>query len=219
MPNGRDRPRRPARRGPVRSPKTKILIVCEGKNTEPQYFHQFAAAHRASLVDVVVSPAAGVPLLVVQQAQRLRRNAIADAKRASDSFLAYDAVGCVFDVDEDPNVSQAIETARQSALEVDVSNPCFELWLLHHRDPPRMIHRHDVQSLLKTFVPGYDKHVSYDHFRAGYDQACRRARRLDQSAQQINDSDPNPGTGVYRLTESIAHPPPGMPRPPDAPDA
>lgn len=208
MPNGRDRSRRPARRESFRTPKKKILIVCEGKNTEPQYFRQFAAAHRVSLVEIDVAPEAGVPLSVVQKAQKLRNKAKVDAKRQGDLFLAYDAVWCTFDVDEHPNIPEAIETARQSDLQVAVSNPCFELWLvLHHRDPPGLIHRHDVQRLLKTFLPGYDKHVSYDDYRAGYGQACQRARQLDQLAQRMNEPRRNPSTGVYRLTESIATPP------------
>lgn len=209
MANGRDRSRRPARRPPFRRPKRKILIVCEGKNTEPQYFRQFAAARRESLIDVDVAPEAGVPLSVVRKAQQLREADRVDSKRAGDPSLAYDAVWCVFDVDEHPHVPAAIETARQSDLLIAMSNPCFELWLvLHHRESPGMIHRHDVQRMLKEFVPDYDKHVSYRNHYAGYEDACKRARRLDKLAEDVGGAGRNPTTGVYRLTESIARPTP-----------
>lgn len=208
MPNGRDRSRRPARKQASRQPKKRVLVVCEGKNTEPEYFRQFAAAHRASLVQVDVVPEAGAPRTVIERAQRLRKQAKADAKREGDSFLAYDAVWCAIDVDEHPNLNDAIETARQSGLNVAVSNPCIELWLvLHHREPPGMIHRRDVQRLLKSFVPDYDKHVAYHRYAEGYNAACRRARRLDDLAATVNDLGRNPTTGVYQLTEFIAHPP------------
>lgn len=207
MSKGRDRSRRPARQPSVRHPKKKILVACEGRNTEPQYFRQFAAAHRASLVEVVVDPGPGVPLSVIEKAQRLRSQAKAAAKREGDPFLNYDAVWCAIDVDVHPGLSDAIETARQSGLEVAVSSPCFELWLvLHHREPPGMIHRHDVQWMLKTFVADYDKNVVYSKFAPGYEEACKRARRLDQLAIEVDDPRRNPTTGVYRLTEFIAHP-------------
>src|SRR5271170_1792665 len=40
---GRDRSRRDARRPAFRDPRPVILIVSEGKSTEPEYFEQFAA--------------------------------------------------------------------------------------------------------------------------------------------------------------------------------
>jgi hypothetical protein len=56
----RDRDRRPGRRPPFRDPRPRMLIVCEGRNTEPQYFKQFSAFHRNSLVNVVIAPGQGV---------------------------------------------------------------------------------------------------------------------------------------------------------------
>ena len=55
-------------------------------------------------------------------------------------------IWCVFDFDEHPNLSQAITEAAQSGIDVAVSNPCFELWLvLHLQDQTAYTTRRAVQ--------------------------------------------------------------------------
>jgi hypothetical protein len=72
------------RRSPHRQPKTRILIVCEGRVTERQYFKAFQHQVRNPRVHVEVSKETGVPLTVVQCAVRLRNEAISEAKRERD---------------------------------------------------------------------------------------------------------------------------------------
>ena len=152
-----------------------MLIVCEGEITEKQYFEQFAKFHRNSLVDVIVEGGKGVPLTVVRAAKERKENAISDAKRKDDEFLIYQLVWCVFDVDNHPNVPEARIMAADNGIELAISNPCFELWLLlHHRDCPGELHRHKAQTMLKDHVAGYDKHVTFDDYRDGYQKAVER---------------------------------------------
>ncbi|WP_158920345.1 RloB family protein [Streptomyces sp. NBRC 109706] len=93
-----------------RSEHTKILIVTEGVNTEPQYFERFATLMRAKAVRVVSVRPVGVgrdPLSVVREARRLRDIEV----RGGDPF---DAVWCVVDVDEHANLEKAcVEAGRQ----------------------------------------------------------------------------------------------------------
>lgn len=200
---GRDRDRRLGRRPAFRTPKKRILIVCEGANTEPQYFRQFADAHRDAIVDVETAAAGGVPLSVVREAKRLKNLAIAAAKRG-DQYLKYDSVWAAFDVDVHPHVPEALAMAKQNAIKVAMSNPCFELWLfLHLRNSPGMIHRHVIQAKLKRIVPKYIKNVDYTVYREGYEMAVERAKGLDALAADVGEPGRNPTTGVYRLTESI----------------
>ena len=71
------------------------------------------------------------PKALVDRAKGHVRSNRPTKRRAAD----YDEIWCVFDIDEHPNVPQAVEEARQVGVEVAVSNPCFELWLvLHIRD-------------------------------------------------------------------------------------
>jgi len=206
--SGRNRERRSGRRTPFREPKLKMLIVCEGANTEKQYFEQFAKFHRNSLVDVIVEGGKGVPLTVVRAAKERKEKAISDAKRKDDEFLKYQWVWCVFDVDNHPNVPEARIMAADNGIELAISNPCFELWLLlHHRDCPGELHRHAAQTMLKDHVAGYDKHVNFDDYTDGYHKAVQRAKSLDQLAESMGEPGRNPTTGVYVLTEMIIPPP------------
>jgi hypothetical protein len=139
----RDRDRKPARRAPFRNPKPVILVVCEGKNTEPQYIDGFRRHVRNPRVDIEIAPSTGVPRTLVQVAKEKKENAEEEANRQRDPNLAYDSVWCVFDIDDHPKVGEAKEMARDNNIKLAISNPCFELWLLlHFRENPGMQHRH-----------------------------------------------------------------------------
>ncbi len=109
-----------------------MLIVCEGANTEKQYFEQFAEFHHNSLVDVIVEGGKGVPFSVVQAAKKLRDDAASEALARRMNTSEYQSVWCVFDFDEHPNPNGAKKMATDNGMEVAMSNPCFELWLLLH---------------------------------------------------------------------------------------
>lgn len=200
----RRRQKRPGRRDPFRDPRKRVLVVCEGKVTEPEYLSAFADHCRNPLLQVEISELRGVPMTVVEIATRLKTKADNDARSRKDPFLAYDSVWCVFDVDEHPFLDKARETARENGLDVAVSNPCFELWLLLHFDEsPGEQHRGVVQKMLASFVPGNGKHVDFSALKKGYFHAVERAERLEIAAVEAGEPGRNPTTGVFRLTESI----------------
>jgi hypothetical protein len=200
----RNRDRRPGRRPPFREPKPTILIVCEGQVTEPEYFRGFRNACRNPRVEIEIADSHGVPRTLVQTAKRHKQEAARDAAREKDDNLAYDSVWCVFDIDEHPNVPDAEQMARDNGIDLAVSNPCFELWLLlHFRDNPGMQHRATVQEMVAAYVPSYDGHVEYGVYSAGYSQAMAHAERMDLAADEAGESGRNPTTGVYKLTELI----------------
>jgi RloB-like protein len=200
----RNRSRRPARRVPYKDSKPVILIVTEGQVAEPEYLKGLARAARNSRVDIEVRGGVGVPRTIVESAKELKRAAEKRARGAKDNNLCYDEVWCVFDFAKHPNIPDAKQMARDNGIEVAVSNPCFELWLwLHFAAQPGMQHRHRLQRTLKQHLPDYDKHLDYSDCAVGYDEAVRRASRLDEDARADNDEGRNPTTGVWRLTESI----------------
>jgi RloB-like protein len=113
-------------------------------------------------------------------------------------------VWCVFDVDDHTRFDDAVQMARDNGIELAVSNPCFELWLLlHFQDSPGMRGRTRIQKLLRQHVPGYDKKVEYATYDPGYGEAVTRAERLNEAAEKDGEPGRNATTGVYRLTESI----------------
>lgn len=201
----RKRAKRLARRPPFRQPKRRILVLCEGAVTEPEYLRGFERLHRDALLVVEIAPEHGVPLTLVRLACDRQQAAQRDHRR--DANLGYDAVWCAFDIDDHPNVGEAREMARDHHIELAISNPCFELWLLlHFRDSPGMQARRDLRRRLDGYLPGYDKHLHFALLADGYARAVDRARRLDVEAAKDDDSGRNPTTGVYRLTESLREP-------------
>lgn len=202
----RNRTRRPGRRKPFREPKPIILVVCEGEATEPEYINALCKAFHNSRVTVKVASEHGVPLSLVKIAKDYKFRKADEARRERDENIAYDSVWVVFDRDDHPNVPDALTMARDNGIEVAMSNPSFELWLLlHFRDSPGMQSRDVMARMLRTFISDYDKHIEWLHFASGYPEAVGRAKRLDYAADADRDHGRNPTTGVYKLAEEITN--------------
>jgi hypothetical protein len=192
------------RRAPTRAPKVRILILCEGQETEHRYFEAFNREVRNPRVVVKVANQRGDPLFVVKLAVRLRDKATEQAKRERDENLRWDEVWAVFDVDEHMKLEEAKKLARECSISLAVSNPCFELWaLLHFQDQRAHVERRKVAAALKRHMPGYDKVLDFAKMHPGYERALQRAVDLSREADRAGDPDRNPTTGVPRLTELI----------------
>src|SRR5579871_4054307 len=106
--------RRLDRRKPKRQPRQRILVLCEGKITEPKYFSELRQEVRNRLIEIEVVPACGVPKSLVEQAVDRKKEAQRLARRAGDPFLDYDEIWCVFDVDDHPNLAEAKQQAKDN---------------------------------------------------------------------------------------------------------
>lgn len=192
------------RRGPTRPPLRRILIVCEGRETERRYFEAFQHEVRNPRVHVEVARETGVPRTVVKTAISLREEAAQEAKRQRDENLLWDEVWGVFDVDDHPGLAEAVSMAEQHGVLVAVSNPCFELWaLLHFQDQRAHIERGKLRTALQKHLRGYDKVLDFLKVHRTYADAVRRAKDLAERAARDGEPGRNPTTGVLRLTESI----------------
>ncbi|MEO1083070.1 MAG: RloB family protein [Acidobacteriota bacterium] len=200
----RDRQRRPSRSSQLRPPRRRLLVLCEGRVTEPSYIRGLERWLRNAAVEVVISDVQGVPKTLVDEAIALNRAAEREAKRQRDDFLRYDEVWCVFDVDAHPHLAESIQRAAAHGIQLAISNPCFELWLLlHFRDSPGARQRREMQKLLRQQIPGYAKRIDFDIVSSGLNDACQRASRLDREARLQGEERRNPTTGLYRLVSSI----------------
>ena len=109
------------RGGPRIEPKLKLLIYCEGKNTEPAYFEGLARAFGNRLVQVNTERGAGVPKTLVEKALARKKS----LGRPQNSFEEGDQIWVVFDMDEHPLVLEALNLAKSHSIGVAYSNPCF----------------------------------------------------------------------------------------------
>lgn len=188
-----------------RRPRLALTIFCEGSNTEPQYLLALARAHSNPLVSVRIGPAKGVPLTLVQAARAEQRR---QSQSRRDSFAARDEVWVVFDMDEHPNVAQAMQEAAQADLRVAFSNPCFEIWpLLHLIEHDAPIDRHALQRKLAGVMPGYNpksgKIFDYTAMSDRFELAARRARVMRDRRTAEGDLQGNPYTDVDCLASII----------------
>jgi len=192
------------RRAAFREPRKRILIFCEGVLTEPQYFDDFRRDERNALVDVILDGEGGSPKTLVERAAAQKKEAEKEARRFADDNLKYDEVWCVYDVDQHPKLADAHQQARDNGIELAISNPCFELWLLlHFSDQNAHIERDKLATLLRKHIPRYGKRAPFDMLRKGYEDAVKRANILGKRCEQDGNKGGNPSTEVYRLTERI----------------
>ncbi|MCX4846885.1 RloB family protein [Streptomyces sp. NBC_00893] len=192
-------------RGPQRISKsknrriehTKILITAEGVNTEPQYFEKFSALIKAKAVRVVSVKPVGVgrdPLSVVNEAKRLRD---LEGKNGDP----FDAVWCVVDVDEHASLERACIEAGRAGIEVAVSSPCFEIWLLwHFENRTAWVNASTLSKLLrKNGFSGKDmpNGFPYEAYRKAMDNASRCEK------VKMKHAPPNPHSSVPDLISAL----------------
>jgi RloB-like protein len=203
------------RRSPHRPEKTRILIVCEGRETEPNYFRGLRdeEADRQNFRVEVKKGKSGSCLAVVEQA-------IAEQERAAARVEDYDEVWCVFDAEgagQREQVSEGRTLARRHEIRLALSNPAFECWLLAHfvRTKRSFADCDRVVVVLnnhwrRVFGRDYEKsdeqlytHLA-DRTRTAIDNA-RKVRKQDW-APSADILDCNSATEVYLLVEPLLAP-------------
>ena len=197
---------------PPRRTKHAILIQCEGQKTEPRYLYEFSqecgAAQRYA---ISVKPGKGQNALVTMEA------AVREGSRTLQGVKVYDEVWCVMDVEHaahEASLNAALALAKQHGINVCLSKPSFEVWLLAHferikRDFP------DSAAVERRLSDTYWK----KHFGCDYDKGDPRLfERLGplqgtaaDNAQWILETfhekrpcrEANASTEVYRLVQRL----------------
>ena len=154
-----------------------ILIVCDGKNTEPSYFGQFR--FRSAVVRTIGEGYNTTSL--VNRACVLR-----------DEY-PYKKVWVVFDKDsfKKPTFHEAIRVAEQNDFGIAWSNQAFEYWLILHFEDHQGggMHREDYGPKINGYIEPmahYDykesKSISKPFFQllASIDPKTNRPRRSEE---------------------------------------
>ena len=173
--------------------RPKFLIVCEGEETEPNYFNGFH-------VNAEVKPKGEGynTLSLVERARKLRQED------------EYTEAWCVFDRDSfsAEQFNAALEMARKEGIKVAYSNEAFELWyLLHFAYYDTAISRHDYCAKLTEWLGRqYCKNdrKMYDSLEDRQPEAIRNAQRLlDTYRPKHNPEKDNPCTTVHLLVQEL----------------
>jgi RloB-like protein len=195
---------------PVRAEKPTILIVCEGKNTEPSYFRQFKLS---SATIKTVGNGYNTVSLVDQAIQINMRG-------------KYDQTWCVFDKDQftAQDFNQAIFNAGVNQLFAAYSNQAFEYWLILHFNDHQGggMDRKDYGKLINEYIKPFEAAYDYngskiispeffdildglDHvtgqrrLQLAIDRARRNYNQLDHHSPAAEES----STTVFKLIEEI----------------
>lgn len=189
------------RRRPVREPKPRFVIVCEGAKTEPEYFKAVTQCMHGALIELEVIGGAGVAKTVARRAVDRKKS----QGRKRNSFEAGDQVWAVFDHDDHPELLQAIMICENDGVGVGRSNPCFELWLiLHIEDFQRPDDRHAIQAHLKSLHSAYDAKTAdclalVEDIEKAEERAARQLTRREEEGNRLAA----PSTTVFELTRAI----------------
>lgn len=197
------------RRAVKRKAYDKILIVCEGRKTEPNYFIGVKNYYGLHTANVEISGALGSdPKSIIRFAKQRYR----EEKDAGDAF---DKVFCVFDRDDHANYEEAladIEAAQpRGTFTLINSVPCFEYWLLLHfvhtdkpyASVPGRSAGDQVLSELVRYFPDYKK-GAVDVFESLIGQLDFAKNNAARSLRQAEASGvDNPITRVHELVSYL----------------
>ena len=198
-----------ARKKEKRSSYERVLIVCEGEKTEPNYFQELVDCLELNTANVEIDGSCGSsPISVVNHAKHLYQ----EEKKAGDS---YNKVFCVFDKDTHTTYDAALLLIKNSkpkdVFEAANSVPCFEYWLLLHFIYMTKAYAANggksscgnLISALKQYLPGYDKGDKgvYSQVTDQTNQAIAFSKR--SLAQAIAHGTDNPTTYIHELVEYL----------------
>lgn len=178
-----------------RSVRKKILIVCEGEKTEPQYFKGFRVAK--NICDV--RGLGANTLSLVLKAEKLR------------SSGEYSETWCVFDRDSfsRKSVIGALRRAEEAGIKCAFSNESFELWyILHYCYLDTKISRHDYCKKLSALIGRpYEKNDEgiFELLFPMQATAIKNAKALERAIclPGVDLYDAMPITSVYKLVERL----------------
>ena len=205
------------RRNGRKKPRKSILIVCEGSETEPNYFKFLRGKdgfNIATTVEIKIEIADSSPNRVISRAIQLRDERKRDAKK-SLVVSAYDEIWCVFDREAENEGStfiSAIDKANQEKVDTAFSNPSFEFWLLlHFRFTTRLFRNSDeVENELRKEIESelkqkYDKHIDEKLFKvlfARIKAAIANGEKIQEFHKNENVNQ-NPFTNVHLLVNQL----------------
>lgn len=185
----------------VRTLREKILIMCEGEATEPNYFKSFPIDQDKIEVTIIGEG---------DNTDHLVEVAIKRKQEAEKNKTPFNQVWCVFDRDSFPakRFNRAIQIAINNQINVAYSNEAFEMWyLLHFEYFVAAMSRRQYQDKLSALLShNYEKNSSsmYQELLDKQTRAIERAEKLlDEYKPSINPEKDNPSTTVHLLVEVL----------------
>ncbi|WP_439239066.1 RloB family protein [Lonepinella sp. BR2919] len=197
------------RKQATRKPYDRVLIICEGKKTEPLYFEGLKQEYQLHTANIKITSALGSdPISLINTAKKL----YTESKNEGNIF---DKVYCVFDKDKHPNYDNAVNIIEKlkpnNTFFAITSVPCFEYWLLLHFEMNTKSYSatgkksiaDKVIDDLKKYIPDYEKNNKNIFALTKKDLliAISNAEKANKMAEETNTD--NPSTKVVDLVKYL----------------
>jgi len=193
----------------TRTVNIRILIVCEGQKTEPNYFKSKAKDKYSDVIDVDVEGEGRGTVSLVNKTIEIRDKSDKD----------YDRVWAVFDKDSFLDFNDAIKLAEKNDILCAWSNESFELWYcLHFCYLDTGVSRHQYIEILENEIKKITNDKKYKYRKNDVEmysrlkelgnekQAIESAKKLKKIHTSKNYDKHNPCTMVYKLVEELNNP-------------
>ena len=219
-------------RGKLKPRNKRSLIYSGGIVTEVEYF-QYVRRHlfgdyvknlrikSGEVDDPVRVEADGVdPKTLVDDAAKLLYEDKKDAKK--ESYDPFAVVWAVTDVDDfgknGDKLRAAVDKGRQSGVEVIISNPCFDVWLIDHKQscPLSYTQTSECEKLAKRLGlidmsrnRNNPKHIRQEAIVEQYATAAKNAQKhMSEQHRRIRDSRPSSGdyapwTDIPKIVDTL----------------
>lgn len=184
----------------TRQRRKRFLIVCEGTETEPNYFKSF----RVTTAKIYVKGFGRDPNQLLIEAKKLE-----EKEKQAKAWEKGDQVWCVFDRDKwkEKDFNKAIIDAKKEGFRVAYSNLQFELWYILHFEyfntaVPKAEYCKKLSKLLKNKYEKNSRNM-YDKLLNKQETAIKNAERLYDEYDHRNPAQENPSTTVHKLVKEL----------------
>lgn len=183
------------------------LIVCEGEQTEPNYFKALVKGRNSQVLTAVVAGEGASTKSLIDIA----------LKQRSSCDIHFDVVWAVFDKDEFRDFNEAIAYAVSNGVNPAWSNESFELWYyLHFQFLDTQNSRQQYIDMLtreiRKVYPEFEYHKNdkgmYELLQriGNQEQAIKNAKALEAHYEDDDYASHKPCTTVYKLVEELNNP-------------
>lgn len=175
------------------SRKPLYVIATEGEVTEKLYFNGLFRRKNIRMPILFTKKGNSSPEKVLRRLSEYK----------NEHNAAPNELWLVIDRDYwNKETLQKIEQeCRNKHYNLIISNPCFELWLLLHRDNPKNpLTASECEKEIKKLIPNYTKSkYKIDELEKNIEKAIQNAKRLNHA----NVIDEAPATEVFKLVEKL----------------
>ena len=201
-----------------RQPRPIFHIYCEGEKTEPNYIDHYIKEHCHSFRQIQLRRIKLNDVLKVAKTNKTDPNSLVELAIGEKARTpSGDEFWCVYDREAENTIpneihAKAYAAAAQNGINIALSNVCFEVWLLLHKQPTCAQYASFEDLKKRSKLNAYYKNYAKGNNQSFKDEeiaiARRNAPRMNTSTRKNLGKDGpayclNPYSDFYCLLDAI----------------